>query len=143
MNSALEFHDSTVASVEVVDGTLTIRFMVAYIHQSAGEPGISPGEAYIQPAALVFSGIDKATAPFPKGTLSDGVIRVDGRELRILQLPFALQGAVEAEFRFASGAVLTVSATSVRCTTFGTPFWVEFFAGSSQHCLPAAVAARP
>ena len=129
MNAAIEFHDSDVQLAEGADDTFRILFSAAYVHRSEDRPGVDAGAGYIQAAELVFS-----TASWSKpsvdcvGDLSDGWVTVNGEKLSLIPLPFSASGKVFAEFVFVSGAVLSVSASSIACSPIGEARFVENYA---------------
>ena len=130
MNAALEFHDSEVSSAAGANGTFRILFSEAYIHRSHGRPGVDAGAGYIQKAELVFSVASwSGASDLCVGDLSAGSLFVNGEKLSLVPLPFSASGRVVAEFVFASGATLSVSASSVVCTCNGEPRFVENYAG--------------
>ena len=130
MNSALDLHDSFVAEVRQIDGTLNLRLAPAVVHRSPGTPGVSPGEVFAQDAQLSFRGVQ---APSPiiasPGRISDGSVQVNGVAHSVLALPFLLAGAIEATIQFQSGSCLSVTASAVECLPFGDAQYVEPFAG--------------
>jgi len=130
MNQSLELHDSTVSIVHVLGGDLIISFSDAYVHRSFGEPGISAGEGYVQPAELIFSLASwSGELCDARGTISDGHVSIAGQHLSLLPLPFTSRSAVTAELAFASGALLKVSASSVVCKANGAARFVESYSG--------------
>ena len=48
MNQAIELHDSECLAVEVDEEGRGSVLLDAYVHRTAGEPGISPGEGGVQ-----------------------------------------------------------------------------------------------
>ena len=130
MNESLELHDSTVSGVHAVGNSIIVSFSMAYVHRSPGEPGVSPGEGFVQPAELIFmhasSSSDLKNAC---GDISDGHISIGEQELSLLPLPFAYSSAVTAEFVFTSGASFKVSAESASCKVSGAARFVERFPG--------------
>jgi hypothetical protein len=48
MNEAIEMHDSECLAVEVDEEGQGSVLLDAYVHRSAGEPGVSPGEGGVQ-----------------------------------------------------------------------------------------------
>jgi hypothetical protein len=131
MNAALEFHDSEVQLAVGESGELRVVFSAAYMHRSVGLPGVDPGAGYIQPAELVFSGASwVGLSPLCVGPLSDGVLVAGDQSFSLIPVPFNASGQVSAELVFVSGAVLSVSATSVACSCFGKPRFVENYPGS-------------
>jgi hypothetical protein len=131
MNSAIEFHDSEVASVRAVSGDLRLQFSAAYVHRSVGRPGIDSGEGFIQPAEVVFSNAVHSEANGPCiGAISDGAVVVNGEEYaNHLPVPFAARGKVSGSFTFASGGVLTVAGAGVSCQVSGEAKFVEKYDG--------------
>lgn len=131
MNSAIELHDSDIRELRRSGSELRVVFDPAYVHRSSGRPGTDPGEGFLQAGELVFVG-GRATERGGAclGTLSDGFVA--GRELKhsnVMPLPLALDGPVSAEFTFVSGAVLTVTGTSVCWIATGEARCLEAYEG--------------
>ena len=130
MNRALELHDSNVAQVCGDGDRLSVQFSEAYVHASEGTLGVSAGDGYLQPAALVFVGASWSNvSPKLNGKLSDGTIEIDGRAVSLIPIPFDASGKVTAELVFVSGERLRISAQSVSCSVYGEASWVEAYAG--------------
>ena len=131
MNSALEFHDSEVAAIRAVAGTVRLELPSAYVHRSSGKPGIDSGDVFLQPAEVVFSNAVHAEANGPcTGAISDGTITVNGKPFsNIVPVPFRESGSVAALFSFVSGGVLSVSGSAVSCNTSGEPVFLEKYDG--------------
>jgi len=128
MNEALEFHDSDVQSVEAEGGCLTLRFSAAYIHRSAGQPGVDAGEGYLQAAQVLFRNADfVGNLSECVGTLYDGSIVVSGQPLGLVPVPFISPGPVRAEFLFNNGSSLRIEAASVSCSCYDRSEFVERF----------------
>ncbi len=129
MNAALEFHDSHVQSIQADDdGGVTLHFSEAYIHSSVGQPGVDSGTGHIQAASVSFSeahlGGDLAECV---GSLSDGVILINGHSLSLLPVPYSFRGSVAANFTFQNGASVKIDASAVECCVFGPSEFVETF----------------
>jgi hypothetical protein len=130
MNESLELHDSTVSMVRAVGGDLIVSFSDAYVHRSFGEPGVSAGEGFVQPADLVFLLASwSGELGDAHGNISDGHVSIGEQRLSLLPLPFTSPSAVTAELVFASGASLKVSASSAMCTATGAARFVESYSG--------------
>ena len=128
MNSALEFHDSKVGSVQVVGTSLRIMFARAYIHRSSGMPGVDSGDGFIQPVEMSFGGASfVGDLSLCMGALWNGSLSVSGKELGLIPVPFNCFAPVLAELNFSSGALLTVEASSVSVTSVGEAVFVEHF----------------
>lgn len=129
MNSALEFHDSDVEAIAGSGDSLRVVLSGAYVHRSAGRPGIDAGAGYIQPAVLVFSGASwSASTRGCSGKLSDGELVVNGQSMPLVPLPFSTSGQVSVSLTFSSGATFSASAVSVTCTSTGESQFVENYA---------------
>ena len=128
MNSAIELHDSEISALVVAEGNCRLEFSHAYIHCSDGEPGIDSWQGFSQLAALLFRGAktDSTDVSFPQ-TIGEGSISAGGESVGLLGLPFARSGEVLARFEFVSGAILSISATSVECYLHGEPRLIESF----------------
>ncbi len=128
MKSALEFHDSEVASVLHEGDVLRVVFSGAYIHRSSGRPGLDSGDGLSQAVEISFKNpkiTGKAAAC--RGNLWDGRMSIAGRQLDLLPVPFDFSGPVRAELTFASGERLGIDADAVTCKGLGEPVFVEHF----------------
>jgi hypothetical protein len=129
MHRALELHDSEVESISVDGPRLIVRFSNAYIHQSEGHPGVTPGDVFLQSAELVFSDVNPLVAAHARGALLQGVVAINESEFSMLPLPFQRQGQVNATFVFSSGERVRVEARSVDCSLIGKARWLEKYDG--------------
>ncbi len=131
MQSALELHDSIIASVEQSGNSLLLHFSSAYIHQSEGNPGVSSGEGFAQPALLEFTGASwSERLPSQPEVISDGEIVVVGKVLSLIPCDFQISSPVQARFVFVSGHTLTISAASISLKLTGAAQWVESYVGN-------------
>jgi hypothetical protein len=133
MNTALEFHDSDIESINSAGDSLCVAFSNAYIHYSTGKPGFDAGDGYDQAIQLVFKDArfirDLSEC---KGRLSNGSLYVNSTELSVISVPCHFSGVVRAEFLFASAATLVVHASSVECIGLGEAHLIDYFPGSSS-----------
>lgn len=130
MNSALEFHDSTVQSLEIADGMVRVIFDHAYIHRSQGAPGIDPGQGDSQPLELVIS--DGECSPLTAeccGVISDGFVKIGAQALTLLPIPCVLTGDIVVQLDFGSGKSVTITGRSLHGFTTGKASFVETFDG--------------
>jgi hypothetical protein len=127
MNTALEFHDSQVSSVEAVADKLQIAFSSAFVHRSGGKPG-DAASGYIRPVEVLLSGATWA-GPLNDcvGKLSGGQLAVAGEPFALVPLPSEHVGQISLELVFANGAMLTATATSLLVRFSGEPHFVESF----------------
>jgi len=130
MKEALEFHDSVVASVTADGQGLLVTFSEAYLHRSTGQPGVSAGEGFVGPAKLFFFGATwSGELAGAIGPISDAWIVIANQPHSLLMLPFETLSSLSAEFSFASGAELRVSAGGATCATAGQARYVEHYPG--------------
>ena len=131
MQSALEFHDSKIASVEQSGNSLILHFSSAYIHHSEGNPGVSSGEVFSQPALLEFTCASWSEwLPSQPEAISDGEIVVNGEALSLIPCKFQLSSPVKARFVLVSGRTVTISAASINLKLTGAAHWVESYVGN-------------
>jgi hypothetical protein len=94
MNSEVEIHDSTLASITPDGRDLVLCLAPAYVHRSAGRPGIDQGSGWLQDIDLVISEavVESSPSGFPvnlsDGSFSDGEVRWDNS----IPLPLAVWG---------------------------------------------------
>ena len=78
----LELHDSVLSGLKQDGGTAVLQLRPAYVHRSAGRPGIDPGEVYTQDFDIVIEGAqlteDGPAVPF---VVWDGAVAFGDREL--------------------------------------------------------------
>jgi hypothetical protein len=129
MNTALEFHDSQVQSIDADSGGgVSLHFSGAYIHNSVGRPGLDSGTGHVQGAMVSFSEASvQGSLAECVGTLSDGCISVNGLSLTLLPVPYSFLGPVAAEFTFQNGASIKIHANAVKSSVFGPSNFVENF----------------
>ena|ERR1700691_2256956 len=132
MKRALEFHDSVIGSVAPDADGLTIELSPAYIHESDGNPGISPGKGYSQTVRLRFTGLQlrEGILSAPTGTILDASIKVGAANYdNMLPLPFSCSGEVVANFVLTEGRLVVVART-IDASSVGEARYVEEFPGA-------------
>lgn len=126
--SAVEFHDSEVSQVVRHGEDLLVRFSAAYVHRSAGKPGVDSGEGFVQAVELRLS---QATAQSSLdalvGKLSDGAAYLRVGRVGLISLPYLEEGPVKLELAFANGESLTATATAISLSSAGPARFVESF----------------
>ena len=80
LNAAIELHDSELGAIVREDDRVIVRLLPAYVHRSAGEPGVADGIGGWQPCTLTFDAatIDGVVGELPTDVMS-GVLVVDGK----------------------------------------------------------------
>lgn len=130
MKSAVELHDSSVSSACVAAGVLELTLHPAYIHISAGTPGVDPGEGHLGTVTLLFLDANLVGELCKlHGRISDGDLVVHGISRSVVELPFAEVGRVSLSLILESGTAYFVEASSVQVTLVGPTRYVEQFAG--------------
>lgn len=130
MNAALELHDSKIGRISNAGASVRIELPMAYVHRSAGNPGVDPGQVFVQPAEIVFADAQYSETQGPcSGSISDAAFSVNGEALSLLPIPLTAKGEVSATFTLVSGAVLSVRGKGVSCLVSGDPEFVEDYDG--------------
>ena len=131
MNNAIELHDSEISAVCLSDCELRVVFDPAYVHCSAGRPGVDPGLGYLQSAELVFTNAQLAqNGGDCTGTISGGFVANDLVEYaNVIPLPLTLSGRISAEIIFNTGAVMKVTGSGLSCLLKGDARYLEAYEG--------------
>jgi hypothetical protein len=127
-NAALEFHDSEVSGVHFMSGCVHVTFSAAYVHRSNEVPGVDVGSGYMQSVQLLLR---EAVLSGPLndcvGKLSDGNLRVNGRSVNLVPLPFEAAGQIALILQFSNGASFSAAGSSVQLHQTSAPRFVEHF----------------
>jgi hypothetical protein len=128
MNTIVELHDSTVAEIEMRDGTMIVHFQPAYLHRSEGRPGRDAGDGLVQEARLIFlhAAVSGDIPPLPCNIV-DGTFVV-GEEWYENSVPVPLEntGSIQLHLEFDRHKI-TITADGVRLELCGDPRDVEKF----------------
>ncbi len=132
-NACIELHDSTVQQVSVSGSTVPVFFSRAYLHKSAGLPGVDPGTVWSQPAELAFLGASlRGPIPRESVTISDGSLELGSSIFpNTIPIPLEHTGNVRLTLVLPGASPLVVTASAVVLRLFGEPRLVESFPGSS------------
>jgi hypothetical protein len=131
MNSEVEIHDSTLASVTPDGHDLVLCLAPAYVHRSAGRPGIDQGSGWLQDIDLVISeaAVESLPSEFPvdlsDGSFSVGEVRWDNS----IPLPLTVSGTVSLAAVTCRGEFLAVRGTGATAVTRGELRYLEEFPG--------------
>lgn len=129
MNTIIEIHDSTVAEITQRDGTVTVHFLPAILHQSKGRPGFDSGTIWTQEARLIFSEAS-VSGEFPDWPcdLMGGELVV-GNHLHDNLIPVPLESSEVAKLRLICDSIHTVlvDGQKVRLEMVGEPKYLEEF----------------
>jgi len=76
MNSGIELHDSTLASIQKEDSNLVVCLAPTYVHRSPGRPGVDPGSGGLQDVGLRLADavVECASAEFPVGIAAGSIL---------------------------------------------------------------------
>ncbi len=130
MNSAIEFHDSSICEIKQYGNDVVVSFSSAYSHKSAGRPGLDAGSGWIQAAELT---IKNSLLPLKlpeniSGPLRDGYLRVDGELFEgTVPMPLTLTSGVELEILFSDGERISFIGDGVALLPLGEARYVEEF----------------
>ncbi|CAN5714303.1 hypothetical protein BH09VER1_BH09VER1_44660 [soil metagenome] len=127
MNEAIELHDSTLAEITHLDGTVVVSLLPAYLHRSAGVVGTDAGTGWTQAATITFFGAGPVTKVeglpiwISDGTLSVGAVRYRN----LIPARGYFEGEVELSLELASPDTVTIRGTSLRIELHGEARYVE------------------
>jgi hypothetical protein len=132
VNTALEFHDSTLAGVDQNGRDLVLRLDPAYLHRSHGQPGLDPGEGWLQPLDLIVTeAIIEALPSVLPCDLFDGSLSAGGTIWEnSVALPLEVAGAVTLRLVTCNGEHLAAQGNGVMCRLHGESRYLEPFPGS-------------
>jgi len=129
VNERIELHDSELAAVSVSGSEAVVSFSSAYIHRTAGIPGVDSGSGWLQPATLTLTDALSVSNPVVlPATVSEGFLRV-GSDLHsnIIPASGAFDGAIELSIVLTTAEVLTIRGRRISIQLHGTPSFVESF----------------
>ena len=126
--TAIELHDSVLQDAKITRGDVTLM-LDAYVHRSAGTPGVDAGSGWRQRATIVLRGF--------RGNVPSGMSIAAGRVLaagrlydNVVPAPLAAQGAVSVELEGTRGEEASLSGASISLDLLDDPTYVEAFPGS-------------
>ena len=130
MNQCLELHDSTLESVS--RGEAGIRLVIAaYIHKSAGQPGVDPGTGWSGIVHLFLRAgqvtPDSAQAPLE---INQGQLKMSDQTFsNCIPLPFTSEKPAHLTLRGFRGEEFSVEGAGILLEPDGEPEYVEDFPG--------------
>jgi hypothetical protein len=132
VNTALEFHDSTLAGVDQNSRDPLLRLDPAYVHGSHGQPGLDPGDVWLQALDLVVTdAIIEALPSVLPCDLLDGSLSSRGTIWNnCVALPLEVSGAVTLRLVTCDGEHLAAHGNGVAGRPHGKSQYVEPFPGS-------------
>lgn len=128
LNAAVEIHDSTLERIDS-RGDELVAVIDAYVHRSAGRPGVDPGTGWSQPIQLRFLGgkATGSTGPIPMELL-DGRLILSGQTLsNIIPLPLNHAGPSRLELESWNEAHIVIEGNGVTAVLAGPPVYVDEF----------------
>jgi hypothetical protein len=129
-NWAIELHDSTIANIAKDDSAVIVQFRPAYVHRSAGVPGVDAGTGWLQDVDLILSEARISEQPSGLGDISDGSLSDPSVvHENCVPLPSQLSGGVKFEVVLApTGERLRIEGRSASIQAVGEPRYLEQFA---------------
>ena len=132
MNRALELHDSVLQLVDSMGTDLILLLAPAYIHETVGDPGNSPGRGYWQHAQVRLRG-GRVVSPggtLPRG-ISEGTLTIAGVEHRnLVPLPQSAVGRCTLLLTLDDGSTYVTEGAGVNIDVHGAPRNPEAFSGA-------------
>ena len=121
-------HDSRVNHIDLVDGVASVHFSHAYIHKSAGQPGLDRGTGWSQEALLILSEVESfASMPLLPNMISEGFLEVDGIKHQLIPLPFRRKVGARLSLVFVDGTELEIVGKKPFIELRGAPIYIEEF----------------
>ena len=94
LNPAIQLYDSELGAIVREEDRVDVRLLPAYVHRSAGEPGVADGIGGWQPCASTFevATINGVVGELPTDIMS-GALVVEGRSRStMIPLPAEIKG---------------------------------------------------
>ena len=129
MNTKIEIHDSRVADIIQMDGTVVVHFKTACLHKSEGRPGFESGTVWAQEAYLIFAEAS-VSGDFPEWPcdIMEGEIVLDGQvHINLIPLPLEMSTPTELRLNCDSTHFITISGAGVQLELIGKPRYVQEF----------------
>ena len=111
MPFTLDFHDSEILDVLAEGAGLRVRFAAASVRDAEGRHGWIPTVQLVLAGATAAQDVRHAF-----GKVTEGRLRHDGQDVGRLELPIALDGAIELDLRLANGTSLVLRAHALAAT---------------------------
>lgn len=126
LSDVLEFHDSTVRSVETQGSSVIVEFEPAITHRTCGGPGVDDGDVLLQRVRLIFLEA-RVTGSITacNGELWKGAIYLPSNTLSLMPVPHLHCGSVRAELVFVNGEVLNIEGKGFDCSTQGKATFIQ------------------
>jgi len=133
LNEIIEFHDSEIMQVEVINRNLMRILMRAYIHKSKGIPGIDPGTGWVQNAELQIKQLySYGGIPAIRVRISSGLLVIDEKAyLNEIPIPLNCESTIYYSVILDDGSSFSVEGKGVTLTLLGEAKYIEEFPGSS------------
>jgi hypothetical protein len=129
MDFRLVLADSEVASVTTVDGELHLRFAAACMLRSEPGTGAKPTPGFGRGLRLRLRDAQIVSGQEPLfGRVSRGRLRIGGRWLEGVSIPFESEAPVQLELAFAYGAGLVATGSGVVVRFEAGPHFTESLA---------------
>ncbi len=134
MFKGVELHDSCIRAITVDGADVTVRFGPAYVHISAGKPGVDLGSGWVQDLDLSFTDatLTSEIGDFPRD-LDDGEVSLGGvTHKNLVPLPLDFHGDVSFVAYSIRGERLSIHGTAAKIVLHGEPTYVEQFPGMGR-----------
>ncbi len=130
-NAAIELHDSTLERLDM-EADAVVVVLSAYVHRSAGVPGVDPGSGWSQAARIRCPGGRASAASDTPLELAGGRLDLSGRvHDNVIPVPLSHIGSIRLELRGFRGEGMVIEGEALHADLIGEPRYVEDFPGSS------------
>ena len=125
-NDVFEFQDSEVSSAELQDQKFVVRFSAAHVRRSINQDGnVVDGFLHaVELTILQASVIQNDSSCI--GRISHGALRIEGRNVDLIPLPYEAKANVELELMFSNGSMCKVAGQGATLKPTGEARFVEW-----------------
>ena len=127
-NAAIEIHDSTLERIER-GGVDVIAIVDAYVHRSAGQPGVDRGTGWKQPVRLRFLAgtANGSVNDVPMELLGGRLVLSEGTFSNMIPMPLNHVGPSRIELESWNDVGIVIDGNGVEGAFVGPPVYVEEF----------------
>jgi hypothetical protein len=128
VNRAIELHDSELDGLSLVGTSAVLSFTHAYVHESAGRPGVDVGTGWYQPAKLVVTRASFSPQVQLPTSVSGGSLRIADKVYEnVVPATDTPAGTIDLSLALSTGDILTVHGETLSIELYGERSAVEHF----------------
>ncbi|MGC4004896.1 MAG: hypothetical protein QM811_17975 [Pirellulales bacterium] len=126
MHTAIEFHDSVLAAIDVTPDGVVVRLAPAYVHRADDRPEVDAGTGWSQNVELrLLAGVVVGAVPPLPCDLDDGELHAETLFRNIVPLPYSSSHAVRLVLRTMRGETVEATGNALEVRALGAARYVE------------------